>query len=139
MVGVFAPGVLALGSRNWRLSKKTVGVNHVVDDAALRNLLGLELGFDGENVPIVVAEMVVGEDGQRLDTGVDQEFSEIMAPNKGTFVCRSNAQKIIPIERCSNIERNSPPRTERASFYETWHIARHTKHRAPCFAAHMGS
>ena len=51
-------GVPALGSGNWKLVKKAVGVNHVVDDAALRNLLGLELGFDGEIAPIVVAEMI---------------------------------------------------------------------------------
>ena len=100
MVGVFSPGVLTLGSRNWRFSKKTVGVNHVVDDAALRNLVGLELGFGGEIASIIVVEMVVGEDEQRLDTGFDQELSEdelefsvtrlkIVAPDEGTFVCRS--------------------------------------------------
>ena len=76
MGGVFALGVLALGSGKGRLVEEAVGVNHVVVDAALRDLLELKLGFGGEIAPIIVAKMVVGGDGQRLDTCVDQELSE---------------------------------------------------------------
>ena len=92
MGGVFALGFLALGSGKGRLVEEAVGVNNVVVDAALRNFLGLELGFGREVAPVVVAEVVVGEDGQKLDTGVDRELSkdrlETVAPDKRTFVCR---------------------------------------------------
>ena len=85
-----------------RLVKKAVGVNSVVVDAALRNSFGLELGVGGEIAPIVVAEMVVRDDGQRPNTGVDQELSkdrlefgltghETVASDKRPFVCRSSA------------------------------------------------
>lgn len=63
---VDATTVLALG----RLVEETAGVNHVAGDAALWDLFRLELGFGGEVASIVVAEMVVGGDGQRLNTGV---------------------------------------------------------------------
>ena len=51
VVGMFALGIIALGSGNERLVKEAI-VDHVV------------------------TEMVVGGDGQRLDTGVDQDLSE---------------------------------------------------------------
>ena len=76
MVGVFALGVLALGSRYRRLVKQAVGIDHVVHDAALRNLFRLELGLGGKVASIVVTEMVVRGDGQRLDASVHQELGE---------------------------------------------------------------
>ena len=51
VVWVLALSILSLGSRNRRLVKQTVGIDHVVDDAALRNLLRLELGLGGKLRP----------------------------------------------------------------------------------------
>ena len=50
VVWVLALSILSLGSRNRRLVKQTVGIDHVVDDAALRNLR-LELGLGGKLCP----------------------------------------------------------------------------------------
>jgi len=99
VVGVFALGLLALGSRDRRLVEQAVGVNHVVDDAALRNLLRLELGLGGKIASVVVTEMVVGGDGERLDASVHQELGEdglelgltrlkIVTSNEGTVALR---------------------------------------------------
>ena len=69
---MFALGVLVLGSGNGRFVKEAVSI----DDATLRNLLRLELSFSEEIASSAVAKMVVGGDGQRLDTGVDKVLSE---------------------------------------------------------------
>ena len=77
-----------------------------------------ELDFGGEIAPIVVAEMVPGEDSQRLDTCVDRELSEdglefgltdliSSPPIKARLYAVQSVQKIIPIARCSNLTRNS--------------------------------
>ena len=58
-----------------------VSVGHVVDDATLRNLLRLELGFGGEIASIVVAEMAVGGDGQDLS----EDGLEIVVSDEGPF------------------------------------------------------
>src|SRR5882762_9474996 len=56
--------LLAFSGHFRRLVKQPVGIDHVIDDAALADLLRLELGFGGEVVSVVVAEMVVGGDGE---------------------------------------------------------------------------
>jgi len=65
-----------LGADLGSLEEQTVRINHVVDDAALADLLALELPLRRQVVAVVVAEMVVRGDGERLDTGVDQELGE---------------------------------------------------------------
>ena len=72
MGGVLALGVLALGSGKGRLVEKAVGVNHAVVNAAPRDPLESKLGFGGEIAPTIVAEMVVGGYGQRVDACVDE-------------------------------------------------------------------
>ena len=76
VIGVLALSLLALGSRDGRLVEQAVGINHVVDDAALGDLLRLELGLGRKVASIVVTEVVVGGDGKRLDASVHQELCE---------------------------------------------------------------
>ena len=59
-----------------RLVQQPVGVDHIIDDAALADLLALELRFRRQVATIVVAEMVIGRNGQRLDSRVDQELRQ---------------------------------------------------------------
>ncbi len=66
----------ALRADSGRLVEQAVRVDHVVDDAALADLLAPELALGGQVVPVVVAEMVVGRDGERLDARVDEELGE---------------------------------------------------------------
>ena len=73
MVGVLA---LALLARSRSLEQETVGIYHVVDDAALADLLALELTLSRQVLAVVVAEVVVGGDGEGLDTSVDEELGE---------------------------------------------------------------
>ena len=63
-------GVLAL------LVEEAVAVDDIVDDARLGDLLGAELSGGAEVLAIVVAKVVVGDDGSNLDTGADEEVSE---------------------------------------------------------------
>lgn len=77
MVGVLAlVEGSALRTDLGALVEQAVGIDHVVDDGALADLLALELPLGRQVVAVVVAEMVVGGDGERLDTGVDQELGE---------------------------------------------------------------
>ena len=77
MVGVLAfANRDSLGSHLRGLIEEAVSVNHVVNDAALANLLRLELRIGRQVMTIVVAKMVVRGDGEGLDTSVDEEFSE---------------------------------------------------------------
>ncbi len=50
--------------------------HHVVDDAALGDLLGPELLRRGQVLAVVVAQVVVADDALGLDAGVDQEVDE---------------------------------------------------------------
>lgn len=63
-------GVLAL------LVEDAVAVDDVVDDARLGDLLGAELGGGAQVLAVVVAKVVVRDDGRDLDTGADEEVSE---------------------------------------------------------------
>lgn len=63
-------GVLVL------LVQDRVGLDHVVDDVGLGNLLGAELLLGGQVLAVVVAEMVVAGNGGQLDTGADEEIDE---------------------------------------------------------------
>lgn len=56
--------------------QQAVGVHHVVHDTGLGDLLGLELALSREVLAVVVAEMVVGRDGERLDARIDEELCE---------------------------------------------------------------
>jgi len=77
VIRVLAFGLfLALGGHFRRLVEQPIGVDHVIDDAALADLLGPKLLMGGEIVPIVVAEMVVRGDGERLDACVHQELGQ---------------------------------------------------------------
>ena len=58
------------------LVEKAVGVNHVVNNATLADLLGFELPLGRQVSSIVVAQVVVRSDGERLDTGIDEELGE---------------------------------------------------------------
>ena len=63
-------GVLAL------LVENVVGLNHIVDNVGLGNLLGTELLLGAQVLAIVVAEMVVACNGGQLDTGIDEEVDQ---------------------------------------------------------------
>jgi len=58
------------------LVEKLVALDHVVDDGALGDLLGLELSLRRQVLSVVVSEMVVRRDGERLDSSVDEELGE---------------------------------------------------------------
>jgi hypothetical protein len=63
-------GVLTL------LVQDVVGLDHVVDDVGLGDLLGAELALGAQVLAVVVTEMVVRSDRGELDTGADQEVDE---------------------------------------------------------------
>ena len=63
-------GVLAL------LVEDVVGLNHIINDVGLRDLLGAELLLGAQVLAIVVAEMVVAGNRGGLDTSVDEEIDE---------------------------------------------------------------
>ena len=76
------------------LEKKAVGVNHVIDNAALADLLTLELPLSRQVTTIVVSKMVIRSNGKWLNTGVDKKLGknglelslaglEIVATDKG--------------------------------------------------------
>jgi len=83
VVGVFA-GLVEDG----------VGLDHVVDDVALGDLLGAELALRAQVLAVVVAEMVVRGNRGQLDASVDEEVNqgrlhlglaglEVVAANEG--------------------------------------------------------
>ena len=77
MVGVLALSNRdALGTNSRSLVEETVSVDHIVDDAALADLLALELLLSRQVVTVVIAEMVVRGDGKGLDASVDEELGE---------------------------------------------------------------
>jgi hypothetical protein len=65
-----------LGELLGRLEEERVGSDHVVHDRALGDLLGAELPLRAEVLAVVVAQVVVRRDGERLDPGVDEELGE---------------------------------------------------------------
>lgn len=73
-----ARGDFLLASRilEERLVEQVVGLDHIIDDALLRDLLALELTLGREIATVVVAEMVIAGDAERLDAGVDEELGE---------------------------------------------------------------
>ncbi len=58
------------------LVQDVVGLDHIVDDVGLGDLLGAELLVGRQVLAVIVAEMVVGSDGGQLDTGGDEEVNE---------------------------------------------------------------
>ena len=68
--------LLALGSLEKRLVEEVVGLDHVIDDRRLGDLLGAELSGSAEVVTVIVAQVVVRSDRERLDTSVDEELGE---------------------------------------------------------------
>lgn len=58
------------------LVEELVGLDHVVDDRALRDLLGLELSLGRQVLSVVVSEMVVGRNREGLDSSVNEELGE---------------------------------------------------------------
>lgn len=56
------------------LEQQRVGSDHVVDNRGFTNLLGSELSLRRQVFAVIVAQVVVGSDGQGLDTGVDEEL-----------------------------------------------------------------
>lgn len=79
------------------LVEHRVGLNHVINDVGLGDLLGAELLLGAQVLAIVVTEMVVAGNGGQLDTGVDQEVNqsrlhlglarlEVIATNEGVVL-----------------------------------------------------
>lgn len=66
----------ALGRAWLGVLEQEVGRDHVVDDAALADLLALELQLHGDVMPVIVVEVAVGCDRERLNARVDEERSE---------------------------------------------------------------
>jgi len=60
----------------------TVRCDHVVNDVALADLLGAELGGSAQVLSVVVAEVVVAHDRDGLDSGGDEEVDENTAEKK---------------------------------------------------------
>lgn len=58
------------------LVEDRVGSDHIVDDRRLGDLLGAELLLLRQVLSVIVAQVVVGDDGTGLDTGVDEEIDE---------------------------------------------------------------
>lgn len=63
-------GVLAL------LVQNVVGLNHVVHDVGLGDLLGAELLLGAQVLAVVVAQVVVAGNGSQLDTSIDKEVNK---------------------------------------------------------------
>lgn len=90
MVRVFILDRLTSGAWHSRLVQQVVGVHHIVHDIAL------ELTLRTQVVPIVVTKVVVGRDGEWLDTSIHEELGkhglelglarlEIVATDEGLF------------------------------------------------------
>jgi len=58
------------------LVENVVGLNHIIDNVGLGDLLGAELALRAQVLAIVVTEMVVRSDRGQLDTSVDQEINK---------------------------------------------------------------
>jgi len=58
------------------LVENRVGLDHVIDDVGLGDLLGAELLLGAEVLAIVVTKMVVAGNGGELDTSADQEVDQ---------------------------------------------------------------
>jgi len=58
------------------LVEDRVGLDHVIDDVGLGNLLGAELLLGAQVLAVVVAEMVIAGNGGELDAGVDKEVNK---------------------------------------------------------------
>lgn len=58
------------------LVENRVGLNHVIDDIGLGDLLGAELLLGTEVLAIVVPKVVVAGNGSELDTSADQEVDQ---------------------------------------------------------------
>mmetsp|Transcript_21361 Transcript_21361/g.43111 ORF Transcript_21361/g.43111 Transcript_21361/m.43111 type:complete len:373 (-) Transcript_21361:610-1728(-) len=87
-VGVFVHGPLGIGDVRHVLDHDDViGVfvlleqhairrDHVVHDVRFRYLLGTELRGGAQVLPVVVAQMIVGDDGHGFDPGRNQEIDQ---------------------------------------------------------------
>lgn len=53
-----------------------VGLNHVVDNVGLRDLLGAELALGAQVLAVIVTQVVVAGDRGELDARVDQEVDQ---------------------------------------------------------------
>lgn len=58
------------------LEKKSIASDHIIDNATLADFLALELRLGRQVVTIIVTEMVVRCDRERLDTRVNEELGE---------------------------------------------------------------
>lgn len=58
------------------LVENVVGLNHIIDNVGLGDLLGAELALRAQVLAIVITEMVVRSDRGQLDTSVDQEINK---------------------------------------------------------------
>lgn len=59
-----------------RLVEDRVGLDHVVHHVALRNLFGAELERSGQVLSVIVAQVVVTDDGHGFDSRTDQEIHQ---------------------------------------------------------------
>lgn len=58
------------------LEEDRIGSDHVVDDRRFGNLLRSELPLRAEILAVIVAQVVVGRDRERLNTGIDEELGK---------------------------------------------------------------
>jgi len=67
---------LPLRPRLRSLVQESIGIHHIIHDAALADLLAPELSLSRQVMPIIVAKVVVRSDGERLDAGIDEKLGE---------------------------------------------------------------
>lgn len=58
------------------LVKDAIGLNHVIHNVGLGNLLGAELPLGAQVFAVIVAEMVVARNRRKLDACVDEEIHQ---------------------------------------------------------------
>ena len=82
------------------LVKHCVGLNHVIDNVGLGNLLGAELLLGAEVLSVIVAQVIVAGDGGELDTGTDQEVDQsgLHLGLAGLEVITTN-ESIVPLSK----------------------------------------
>ncbi len=58
------------------LIQQMISRDHVVNYAALRDLLATELTLGAKVAPIIIAEMIVTRNREWLDSGIDEELCQ---------------------------------------------------------------
>jgi hypothetical protein len=58
------------------LVQQVIGRGHVINDAALRDLLATELMLGAKAVPVIVTEVIEAHDGKWLDSEIDKKLCQ---------------------------------------------------------------